>query len=85
MDSFRKQMGLYGTTATTAATTNNNGVLTTIPSTPTTPGSYLIDPSPTNAVYGTGFSKYSDDLSPTKLGNDSEYRLKIVIESVIVL
>jgi serine/threonine protein kinase len=83
IEDFRKQMGLYGTTAT--ATTNNNGILTTIPSTPTTPGSYLIDPSPTNGVYDSAFSKYSDDLSPTKIGKDFEYRLKIKTDECIML
>jgi len=68
-------MGLYGATTTTV--TNNNVLTTTTPTT-TAPGSYLIDPSPTNAVYNSGFSNYSDDLSPTKMGKDFEYRLKIV-------
>jgi len=84
IDDFRKQMGLYGTTTTTPAATT---VTTTGHTTPTTtvPGSYLIDPSPTNAVYNSAFSNYSDDLSPTKVTKDLDYRLKIKIEECNML
>ena len=73
-------MGLYGAPTTPM---NNNNVPTTTAATTNLPGSYLIDPSPTNAVYNSAFSNYSDDLSPTKVGKDLEYRLKIVSNVVL--
>lgn len=77
IEDFKKQMGLYGgaTVTTTTATTAN------------VPGTYFIDPSPTNAVFNnSGFSSgYSDDMSPTKVKNDLDYRLKIKSEECEML